>query len=688
METDITEEKEAMTAREAEDFLNEMRKVFSVVRLLDQKNFERGEEHLQEHGAFPCQCYEFWKKNRFCENCISMKTFKDKKQRSKLEFLDSSIYQVISHYVEVDGEPCVIELVSQLDEDALVDNDGRMRLLKKLAGYNKELYTDALTGTYNRRYYEDRLKKMKEAAGVAMIDLDDFKMYNDTYGHRAGDKVLDAVVKVIRKCIRKSDILVRYGGDEFLLILQDIREADFVQKLRMIQEEIHQTRIQEYEKIRLSVSIGGVRMKEETLEEAVNRADHFMYQAKIQKNMVVTEERKLQAPGEEKEENSPKSKKSRRHRVMIVDDSEMNRFLLREMLGQEFEILEVENGVDCLELLQRYGTDISLVLLDIVMPLKSGFEVLEEMAKDHWLEEIPVIMISSEDSAAAIRRAYELGVTDYISRPFDAQVVYRRVMNTIKLYTRQRHLVDLVKDQLYEKEKNNRMMIAILSEIVEFRSGESGPHVLHINMLTKWLLEELVHRTEQYPLSWTDCLLISTASSLHDIGKIGIPESILNKQGKLTAEEFEVMKKHTLIGASILKNLGRYQKEPLLKTAYQICRWHHERYDGKGYPDGLKGEEIPIAAQIVSLADAYDALVSDRGYRKAYSHDTALKMILDGERGSFNPLLLECLKRIHTKIRQEYEKTALGRKEDLFLKDNGKTKELFLQTIAKESEDF
>ena len=688
MENDITEETETMTAQEAEEFLNEMRKVFSIVRILDQKNFERDENHLNEHGAFPCQCYEFWKKNRFCENCISMKTFRDKKQRSKQEFLDSTIYQVISHYVEVDGEPCVIELISQLDEDALVDNDGRMHLLKKLTGYNKELYTDALTGTYNRRYYEDRLKKMKEAAGVAMIDLDDFKMYNDTYGHRAGDKVLDAVVKVIRKCIRKSDILVRYGGDEFLLILKDIGEADFVQKLHTIQEEIHQTRIQEYEKIRLSVSIGGVRMKEETLEEAVNRADHFMYQAKTQKNMVVTEERKLQTAGEEKVENSKMSKKSRSHRVMIVDDSEMNRFLLREMLGQELEILEAENGEECLELLQRYGTDISLVLLDIVMPLKSGFEVLEEMDKNHWLGEIPVIMISSEDSAAAIRQAYELGVTDYISRPFDAQVVYRRVMNTIKLYTRQRHLVDLVKDQFYEKEKNNRMMIAILSKIVEFRSGESGSHMLHINMLTEWLLEELVHRTDQYPLSWTDRLLICTASSLHDIGKIGIPESILNKRGKLTAEELEEMKKHTLIGASILKNLGRYQKEPLLETAYQICRWHHERYDGKGYPDGLKGEEIPIAAQIVSLANAYDALVSDRGYRKVYSHDTALKMILDGECGSFNPLLLECLRRIHTKIRQEYEKAALGRKEASFLKDDGKTKELFFQTIAKESEDF
>ena len=377
-----------------------------------------------------------------------------------------------------------------------------------------------------------------------------------------------------------------------------------------------------------------------------------------------------------------------KQQVLIVDDSELNRQILAEILAEDFVTIEATDGKECISILKKKGTDISLVLLDIVMPLKNGFEVLEEMANNHWIEEIPVIMISSEDSTAAIRRAYELGVADYISRPFDAQVVYRRVMNTIKLYARQRHLVDLVKDQLYEKEKNNRMMIAILSEIVEFRSGESGPHVLYINMLTKWLLEELVHRTEQYPLSWTDRLQICTAASLHDIGKIGIPESILNKHEKLTTEEFEEMKKHTLIGASILKNLDMYQKEPLLKTAYQICRWHHERYDGKGYPDGLKGEEIPIAAQIVSLADTYNALVNDRPYRKAYSHETALKMILDGERGSFNPILLECLKRIHTKIRQEYEKTALGRKEASFLKDNGKTKELFLQTIAKESEDF
>lgn len=691
MGAENTEEKDVMTGPEAENFLKELGKVFSTVRLLDKENFEHMERHFDEHGEIPCQCYELWKKKSPCENCISTKTFADGKQRTKLEFIDSKIYQVISRYIEIDGKPYVMELVSQLDENALVDTDGRNRLLKKLAGYNKELYTDVLTGTYNRRYYEEQLKMVREPAGVAMIDLDDFKMYNDTYGHRAGDKVLDTTVQIIRSCIRKTDILVRYGGDEFLLILPDIEEDEFVQKLKRIQEEIHKSRIPGYSKLQLSVSIGGVLTDDESVENAVNRADRFMYQAKVQKNMVVTEEGAYQGANGG---IAIVNRKHKNHRILIVDDSEMNRFLLREMIGPEFEILEAENGAECLDMLRRYGTGISLVLLDIVMPVMDGFEVLEKMTKNHWIEDIPVIMISSEDSAAFIRRAYDMGVSDYISRPFDAQVVYRRVMNTIKLYARQRRLINLVTDQVYEKEKNNRMMIGILSEIVEFRNGESGPHVLHINMLTELILEELVRRTDQYNLNWTDRLLITTASSLHDIGKIGIPESILNKPGKLTREEFEEMKKHTLIGASMLKNLGMYQNEPLMETAYQICRWHHERYDGKGYPDGLTGEEIPISAQVVSLADVYDALVSERVYKKAYSHDTALQMILNGECGTFNPLLLECLKSIHEVVRHEYEKEISDSQGEEWPQDAEaqqkkyeRTKEFFFQSIAKDMKE-
>lgn len=270
-------------------------------------------------------------------------------------------------------------------------------------------------------------------------------------------------------------------------------------------------------------------------------------------------------------------------------------------------------------------------------------------------EEIPVIMISSENSPDTMRRAYEMGVVDYISRPFDARVVYRRVLNTIKFYAKQRHLVTLITNQVYEKEKNNRMMISILSQIVEFRNGESGQHVLNINILTGLLLESLVQKTDKYHLNGSDRLLIITASALHDIGKIGISDRILNKAGKLTEEEFEVIKRHPIIGASILKNLALHQDEPIVKVAYEICRWHHERYDGGGYPDGLKGEQIPISAQIVSLADVYDALVSDRIYKKAYSHKEAVRMILAGECGAFNPLLLECLEEIQGKIKEELE---------------------------------
>ena len=287
------------------------------------------------------------------------------------------------------------------------------------------------------------------------------------------------------------------------------------------------------------------------------------------------------------------------------------------------------------------------------MPGMDGFAVLDEMNRNHWLEDIPVIMISSEETESYIRRAYEMGVSDYISRPFDSKVVYRRVYNTIKLYVKQRYLITLVTDQIREKEKNSQILVDILSHIVEFRNGESGLHVVHINTLTRLLLERLVENTDAYNLTPDDCYLISTASAFHDIGKVGIDESILNKPGKLTKEEFETMKEHTLIGASMLDKLEHYKDEKMIKIAYQICRWHHERYDGKGYPDGLTGEQIPIAAQVVSVADVYDALVSKRVYKDAYSHEQAMKMILNGECGAFNPLLMEVLVEIQDKIKEE-----------------------------------
>lgn len=286
-------------------------------------------------------------------------------------------------------------------------------------------------------------------------------------------------------------------------------------------------------------------------------------------------------------------------KVLITDDSEINRSILSDMLGEEFEIIEAENGIEAISVLQTYNAEIALVLLDIVMPEMDGFEVLAVMNKNHWIENIPVIMITAENAPFYVERAYDLGVTDFITRPFDGRIVYRRAVNTIMLYSKQKKLVGLVEDQIYEKEKRSNLMIEILSNIVEFRNGESGTHVLHIHVLTELLLGQLIRKTNSYKLTRSEISLIGIASALHDIGKIAIPESILNKPSKLTYDEFEMIKTHALIGADMLKNLPLRQQEPLVKVAYQICRWHHERYDGKGYPDGLVGDEIPISAQVV-----------------------------------------------------------------------------------------
>ena len=350
---------------------------------------------------------------------------------------------------------------------------------------------------------------------------------------------------------------------------------------------------------------------------------------------------------------------SEKEKILIADDSAMNRAILTEMLGDGYEILEAENGCQAVSIMQT-NVDIDLLLLDIMMPEMDGFDVLAMMNKYHWIDDIPVIMISAENASSYVERAYDLGATDYISRPFDMAIVRRRVINTLMLYAKQKRLVRLVAEQVYEKEKSNSTMINILSHIVEFRNGESGLHVLHIQTATDILLRTLVRKNDKYNLNAADISLISTASALHDIGKINIPESILNKPGKLTKEEFDTMKTHTTTGAEILDKLPFQQEAPLVKTAYAICRWHHERWDGRGYPDGLKGEDIPIAAQVVAMADVYDALTSERCYKKAFGHDKAMEMILNGECGQFNPLLLECLTDAGARLHAELSLASSG----------------------------
>ena len=624
--------------------------VFDGARLLDMHALQLIGKGLGSYSLTESeQKFDFWEKEHPCNNdsCIVLQALRDKDVHTKLEFIGSQLYEVTARYMEVEGEPYVLELVKRMDDNYMIDEKQREKLLRHFGGYHEQLYKDALTGAYNRRYFEEKIRKSTVSAGVAMIDLDDFKLYNDSFGHDTGDVVLITFVNIIKNCTRKTDMLIRYGGDEFLLIMPGIKEENFKNKLLQILEEVHRADVPGHGGLRLSASIGGVLSNGSVIEDAIGRADKLMYQAKNRKNMVVTEDNLV---ANDIKKGMLCDREKIRQLILIVDDSELNRALLSEMLKDDFKILEASNGRECLDALEQYGMGISLVLLDINMPVMDGFEVLVQMNRNHWIEDIPVVMISSDDSESNIKRAYDMGVSDYIRRPFDAQVVFRRVFNTIKLYAKQRRLITLVTDQIDEKEKNNQIMIRILSQIVEFRNGESGLHVEHINILTGLLLERLVQKTDHYDLTWSDQYRITLASALHDIGKIGIDDKILNKPGRLTKEEFEIMKSHTLIGASILENLGLYQEEPLIKTAYQICRWHHERYDGKGYPDGLQGDEIPISAQVVSVADVYDALVSERVYKKAITHEKAIEMILNGECGVFNPILMECLVDIKDKI--------------------------------------
>lgn len=382
------------------------------------------------------------------------------------------------------------------------------------------------------------------------------------------------------------------------------------------------------------------------MENAVRRADRLMYQAKGRKNAVMVE-----VPGHSLA--ALEKLLQNKSQILLVDDSAMNRMMLAEILGDSYHILEAENGRECLETLQAEAGNIALVLLDINMPVMDGFEVLKAMNANHTIEDIPVIMISSDDSDDAIRRSYELGASDYVNRPFDARIVYRRVTNTIKLYAKQRRLVQMVSDQIRARENNTDTLVGVLSHIVELRNGESGAHVRHIRTITEMLLHRLLENSSKYSISAEQQDVIPLASALHDIGKIGIDEKILNKPGKLTPEEFEVMKTHSMLGAEMLHDLDNFGEQPLLQTAYEIARWHHERWDGRGYPDGLKGDEIPISAQLVSLADVYDALTSERCYKKAFSHEKAVQMILNGECGAFNPLLLQCLTDVQADLKEE-----------------------------------
>ena len=631
-------QEENMTREQVEEEMRQLRKVFPSVRLLTQENIQNSKMRRP--------CYAHLKRTRPCENCVARRALNEKGRKSRLEYTDKTLYEVTACYVLVENKPCVLEMTQKMDGSMMLGPDDSERLLDTIIDQKEKLYRDPVTGAYNRLYYDENYRGCSMTAGVALLDLDDLKLSNDVYGSAAGDRVLETAVNVIRRSLGEKDRLIRYDGGELLLLLPDIGQEQFNRRLEQIRLQLRTASVPGYSRIQMSASIGGVWVEDEDLEIAVDHAQRLMHYAGIQKNTVVTER-----------QNEPRAAvvPHRRQSVLIVDDSAMNRALLSQMLGRQYDTAEAAGGEECLHLLEQNPTGISIVLLDIHMDGMDGFAVLEAMNQRGMLEEIPVIMISSEDTADSVRRAFDLGASDYIGRPFDAKVVYQRVSNTIRLYAKQRRLSAMVADQVYETEKRSHMMTDILSRVVEQHNGESHAHARRISTLTAMLLAHLTQKTDAYPLSQEMRQTIAMASMLHDVGKMEITDRVLNSNAR-TPEELETMRQHTVLGAKMLEELDAYRDEDFVRAASQICRWHHERYDGSGYPDHLAGEQIPIAAQVVGLADAYENLVSGSEAQPPLPHREALKQLCEADAKRFNPMLLECLQEIGPEVEDAMQK--------------------------------
>lgn len=616
----------AMTRQQAEQEMEQLRKVFPSVRMLTAEQVQAGE----------------------AVGDAARQALEEKTTHSRMEYRGQELYEVTALFAQVEGTPCVLELERRLDRVMLLDPEESEQLFNNLAEYRGKLYRDAVTGAYNERYYQEKYRSRILTAGVAVLRVDDFKAANDVYGCYAGNSVLETVAGVLRRNLGEKDRLIRRGEDRLLLLLPEVGQSDFGQKLEHLRLQLAAAGVPGYSHLHISVSIGGVWIRDGEVSAAVEHAERLATYAQMQKNTVITE----QQP-----ERTAAAPVHRRQSVLIVDDSELNRKMLGQMLGSRFDIAEAASGEACLQLLEQNATGISIVLLDIHMPGIDGFTVLEEMNQKNLLEQIPVIMISSEDTVDAVRRAFDLGASDYISRPFDAKVVYQRIINTIQLYAKQRRLSAMAADLAFEKERASRMMIGILSQVVEKRNGESRDHVQRVAQLTSMLLAGLAQKTDRYPLTREMRRTIATAAALHDIGKMEICEDLLHKEGPLTEAERRTLQSHTLLGAQMLEEQPECRDDAFARTAYNICRWHHERYDGGGYPDGLQGEQIPIEAQVVGLADVYERLVSRPVDGHARTHSEVVQMICTGVCGAFNPLLLDCLQDMEVEIARAMQDT-------------------------------
>lgn len=630
------------TQKEIEEEIKSLNRIDVKVRLFNKEDIEyikNVKENINCMDEKHEKCFKLWNRSLPCKNCVCLKAFNTKKDFFKIESLNGRFYQVHSRYIEIDDVPHIMEIITTVDDSFVNELKVKTVLGDDENAYYDKIYKDVLTGALNRRYYEENIKNSVLDCRIAVIDINNFKFYNDIYGHNIGDAILVEVVSLFKKTIRKNDVVIRYGGDEFLIIFDSIKENDFNAVLNRLKENISTLKINNSNGINLKINVLGAYINNKIVCDELKKVESKLIRMKSTKEI---------------KNNRDNNLKGLKPTILIADKSSDNINTLCEFLKDDFGFCKAASEIEAKKILEQYGTGISIILYSHSLIEENNFNFLSFLINNHYNEDIPLIMLIKDRSENSIKEAYENGASEYIAEPFRKEIVIGRVLSAIKVYSRQKQLVSVLIKEMKEKERNNRVMINILSHIVEFRSGENGPHVIHVSEISKLLGEKLVSISDKYKLKKEDIELISLASSLHDIGKIGIDASILNKPSKLTKEEFEIVKTHCKIGGDIIKQLGI--KEPLLKYAYEICSWHHEKYDGNGYPDGLRGDQIPISAQIVSLADVYDALVSDRCYKKGYPHEIALDMIKNGECGQFNPLLLICLDEIKETILTLYKK--------------------------------
>lgn len=559
------------------------------------------------------------------------------------------------------GQPFQVRGVYELQQMAWSYNESYSHNIEIQEELRLRAERDPMTGLLNQGNFgilKQRLENCATKLGLMVIDVDYFKHINDAYGHEVGNQTLTKIASILEKNVGPDDYVIRYGGDEFVVVMTNMAKENantVEQKINQINEQLQQP---EDGLPAVSLSVGASFSESGFHDTLFQQADKAMYEVKRKGRCGFASYQQIASESAD-DENAPAEQN--KPCILLVDDSEMNREILCSMLEDEYEVFQVLNGMQAIEEISKKGYNFTAVLLDLVMPVCDGYEVLSFMKKHRWHEILPVIVISSETDPSCISRAYDLGARDFISRPFDAQLVRHRVSNTIGLNLKYKRMSELVTRKIQEKIAGYNMMLSVLGQVVEFRNHESGSHVLHIGLITEMLLDCLMKKPNSYGLTYEETQRICFASALHDIGKITIPDEIINKPGKLTPEEWAIMATHAMAGANLLDQIEGLETDPIIHRAWEICRWHHERYDGKGYPDGLVGEDIPISAQVVAVADVYDALTSNRCYKPAYSHEQAIHMILNGECGSFNPLLLECLTEIADQLPAKLRKDSGAR---------------------------